>query len=68
MEKAYATMSGTSVAAPVVAGIAALLLEKHPEYTPDDIKNLLLKHARNIDGNIYAQGRGLVDLQSILNL
>jgi serine protease AprX len=58
MEKAYATMSGTSVAAPVVAGIAALLLEKHPEYTPDDIKNLLLKHARNIDGNIYAQGRG----------
>ena len=31
------------------------LLEKHPEYTPDDIKNLLLKHARNIDGNIYAQ-------------
>ena len=68
LERAYATMSGTSVAAPVVAGIAALILEKHPDYKPDDIKKLLQKYARNIDGNIYAQGKGLVDLERILKV
>ena len=61
-------MSGTSVAAPVVAGIAALILEKHPDYKPDNIKKLLQKYARNIDGNIYAQGKGLVDLERILKV
>jgi len=67
LEKVYATMSGTSVAAPVVAGMAALILEKNPSYKPDDIKRLLLKHTRKLDANIYAQGKGLVDMQRILN-
>jgi len=66
LEKAYTTMSGTSVAAPVVAGIAALIFEAHPEYTPDEVKALIMKYARSIDKNIYAQGRGLVDVKSIL--
>ncbi len=66
LEKAYTTMSGTSVAAPIVAGIAALIFEAHPEYTPDDVKSLILKYARTIDKNIYAQGRGLVDVKSII--
>ncbi|SFP94224.1 S8 family peptidase [Caldicoprobacter faecalis] len=66
LEKAYTTMSGTSVAAPIVAGIAALIFEAHPEYTPDEVKALIMKYARSIDKNIYAQGRGLVDVKSIL--
>jgi len=64
--KAYTTMSGTSVAAPIVAGIAALIFEAHPEYTPDKVKTLIMKYARTIDRNIYAQGRGLVDVKSII--
>ncbi len=66
LEKAYTTMSGTSVAAPIVAGIAALIFEAHPEYTPDEVKALIMKYARSIDKNIYAQGRGLVNVKSIL--
>lgn len=66
LEKAYTTMSGTSVAAPVVAGIAALIFEAYPEYTPDKVKSLIMRYARNIDKNVYAQGRGLVDVKSII--
>src|SRR5829696_390389 len=36
--RAYAEMSGTSMAAAVVSGAAALLLEARPELTPSDVK------------------------------
>lgn len=37
----YIYMSGTSMAAPCVAGICALMLQQHPNYTVDQITSLL---------------------------
>jgi len=37
----YATLEGTSMAAPVVTGIIALWLQANPSLTPNDIKQLL---------------------------
>ena len=55
--------SGTSQAAAVVSGAAALLIQQRPTATPDEIKALLTASAAPIPGATAAQqGAGLVDL------
>src|SRR5690348_15113125 len=41
----YLRLSGTSMATPVVAGAAALLIQKDPSLTPDQVKARLMKSA-----------------------
>lgn len=58
----YRTLSGTSMATPMVAGVAALLLQARPGLTPDQVKDLLMRTAdplKEIDAS--AQGSGVVD-------
>jgi serine protease AprX len=46
VEPGYLLMSGTSFAAPVVAGTAAYILARHPTFTPDQVKGALMVTAR----------------------
>ena len=41
----YGKASGTSMACPVVAGIAALILEYYPSLTPEQLKQAIVKSA-----------------------
>ena len=41
----YYMLSGTSMAAPMVSGAAALLIQKRPNLTPDQVKAILMKTA-----------------------
>ncbi|MFE7036237.1 S8 family serine peptidase [Streptomyces sp. NPDC057621] len=45
----WAVLSGTSAAAPQVAGACALLLEIDPKLTPEEIRDLLTETARRVD-------------------
>jgi serine protease AprX len=42
VEPGYMELSGTSFSAPIVSGVAALILGKHPEFTPDQVKGALM--------------------------
>jgi hypothetical protein len=44
--------SGTSQAAAVMSGAVALLLQQHPELTPDQVKRMLMATAANIGGTV----------------
>ena len=59
----YIKMSGTSMATPMVSGAAALLLEKYPNLSPDQIKYRLISSAQ------YGNGRnqkGLLNIRACL--
>nr|AGF92830.1 peptidase S8 and S53 subtilisin kexin sedolisin [uncultured organism] len=63
-----ASAAGTSFAAPHVAGTAALVLSENPDLSNDDLKNLLLRSARDIHskGADQKTGHGIVDTQNSL--
>jgi serine protease AprX len=48
----YMELSGTSFAAPVVAGAAAQILARHPGWTPDQVKGALMLTARSLPSAI----------------
>ena len=59
---AYFRMSGTSMAAPVVTGIVALMLERDPALTPRQVKQALLDTASPLAfGSPTTTGAGMAD-------
>lgn len=59
---AYKHVDGTSFAAPIVAGIAAQMLEANPKLAPQQVKGLLIRTARRLPHvEVDRQGWGVVD-------
>ncbi len=65
----YGSMSGTSMAAPHVSGLVALLRQKNPNATVDEIKTAILTSTQNI-GQVVPNndiGWGVIDCVTALN-
>ena len=64
IKSGYATMSGTSMAAPTVAGAVAIIHQEWPQMTGANIAKLLLVTAnKKLPGyNVDVMGQGLLDM------
>src|SRR6185369_14966832 len=67
--KPYLSLTGTSMAAPVVAGTVALMLEANPSLTPNAVKAILQYTAESRqDTSPLAAGAGFVNARGALRL
>jgi serine protease AprX len=60
--------TGTSQSAAVVSGAAALLLQRNPELTPDQVKGLLRASADPLAAADPTQGAGFLDVKGAVEL
>lgn len=63
----YTTYSGTSCAAAYISGICALLFERKPELTFNDILSILAVSCNLIDIPKWLQGSGIVDVNRLFS-
>ena len=68
-QNGYMQLSGTSFAAPMVAGAAAMLLAQHPDWTPDQVKGALLSSAQPTPAATPGSlGAGELDVRAARNV
>jgi len=67
--KPYLSLSGTSMATPVVAGTVALMLEANPRLTPNAVKAILQYTAESHSGDhVLAQGAGFLNAKGAVRM
>ncbi|MEV3855464.1 S8 family serine peptidase [Streptomyces sp. NPDC050095] len=65
---AYQSMSGTSMATPHVAGAAAIVKERHPDWDARQIKQALVSSAdADIPGDVRETGGGRLDVKAAID-
>jgi len=71
----YLRLTGTSMATPIVSGAVALLLERRPDLTPDQVKAVLVGTTQPYgqDSGValpdaIADGSGLLDVAAAMNM
>jgi len=69
VEPGYMELSGTSFSAPIASGVAALILGRHPEYTPDQVKGALMLGTKPMpSANGLSEGVGEINASSSIEL
>ncbi|WP_435973436.1 S8 family peptidase [Streptomyces sp. Qhu_M48] len=65
---AYQSMSGTSMATPHVAGAAAIVRQRHPDWTAQQVKAALVSSAESdLPGDVREVGGGRLDVKAAID-
>ena len=64
----YVSMPGSSMSAPLTAGVIADMLEVNPTLSPDQVKDILKKTADDMGEKRIAQGAGSLDPMEAINV
>lgn len=65
-QDAYEEKTGTSMSTPMVAGAAALYLEKNPEADNGEVKRRILYSARDLKDSWQKQGWGMLNIENLM--
>ncbi|TRV73903.1 S8 family serine peptidase [Streptomyces sp. 130] len=63
----YRTMSGTSMATPLVSGAAAILKQRHPDWSGERVKAALMTTSERTAESPYEVGTGRIDTAAALD-
>nr|MBA4405485.1 hypothetical protein [Nanoarchaeum sp.] len=68
LDNNHVYLSGTSMATPHVAGLAALILQAHPDWSPELVKASITSTAEDLGYNATDQGHGVVNALKAVDL
>jgi serine protease AprX len=66
--KPYLSLTGTSMASPIVAGTAALMLQANPKLTPNLVKAIIEYTAQTYKYDTLTQGAGFLNTKGAVDL
>jgi hypothetical protein len=66
--KPYLSLTGTSMAAPIVAGTAALMIQANPKLTPNLVKAIIQYTAQDYGYDTLSQGAGFLNTRGAVLL
>ncbi len=67
LQSKYALMSGTSMAAPLVSALAALIWSKWPQLSAEEVRQRIIDTAHPINGPREDYGAGIIDAEKALS-
>ena len=67
LDDKHVLLAGTSMATPLVAGAVALLRQKNPSLSPEEIKSLIKFSSKDLGYDINTQGSGRIDILNAVN-
>jgi subtilisin family serine protease len=62
----YEAWDGTSMATPIVSGVAALILEKDQSITIPELEDVIFDTCVDLKRHVERQGRGLVQVEAAI--
>ena len=64
----YFSLSGTSMATPICAGVVAQMLQRNPNQSPDNIKLQLINACEDMGQDSNSQGNGYLNAEKLFNM